>query len=128
MSAPRITVLEPYPARFTLPEIAETFAASRESANIVHDLVGGGVGISLLRAAPRAGTLTLYYPDRDAAYAAFNLLSERAAFTFDEDYLAPETLPSFMLFAVVGRGATIRLDTETGTRWLVDVEFQELDQ
>lgn len=127
MSTPRIIVLEPEPFRSTFPEVLETYVASRESANIVHDLIGGGVAVALLRAAPRSGILSLYYSDRVTAYTAFNLLSERLTFSLSEDYLNPGTQPGDMQFAVVGRGVSIRLDGETGTHWIVEAEFQELD-
>lgn len=125
--SPRINSLEPEGVwSSTFPRLVLGVEARRESANIAHDLVGGGVAVSLLFPRPRSGVMRLLYMDQAAAYEALALLSRRCLFFYNEDYLDPGQHAADMTFSVVGQGTSVALDATTRRRWLVDVEYQEV--
>lgn len=122
---PRIQTIETTP-QATYPNLVLGEEARRDSLNIVHDVVGGGVAISLLEPRTRSGSLRLFYGDRAAAYYAFDLLSRPVTFSFLENYVSPNPSPRDMLFAVDETGVSIERDELTRRRWIVTVGFQEL--
>lgn len=108
--------------RSTSPALVLGYEAEQESQNIVHDIIGGGIGVSLIRPRPRAGTLELFYlTELDAAQCRFIHAAES---TFS---LSDTELSTIAMTYVVDGSITIRLDDEGRRRWIVSVGYQEVD-
>jgi hypothetical protein len=103
-----MTVLSPY----------ETARASR---NLIHDLVGGGIAVSLVAPRPRAGTLDLLYSNEVDAYAALQLHAEETSFT-----LSDTDAPSVSMQYVVDGDVRLALDEQTLIVWTLSVGYQEV--
>jgi hypothetical protein len=103
-----ITVLSPY----------ET---TRNSRNIVHDLVGGGIAVSLVAPRPRSGTLQLLYDDEVDANAALTLHAEETTFTLSET-----SVPSVSMQYVVEGDVRLALEDSTLLVWILNVGYQEV--
>ncbi|MGN7978105.1 hypothetical protein ACTJJ4_11055 [Microbacterium sp. 22195] len=96
----------------------------RTSPTIVQDVIGGGIAISALQSRPRSGTLRLFYLTESTAVDAFNMHAPAAIFgLYDLDN--PGSWRE-MLYMTVDGGCRITLDETTRTRWIVEVEYQEL--
>lgn len=108
----------------TYPDLYLGWEMRRSSASIVQDIIGGGIAISALQSRPRTGTLRLFYMYESNAVDAFNMHAPRATFgLFDLD--EPGSWRE-MLYVVADGGCRITLDETTRTRWIVEVEYQEL--
>lgn len=92
-----------------------------EGRNIIHDLIGGGIAVSLVAPRPRSGTLALLFPDNATAAAAAQLHRERTTFT-----LAWPDLPSGAMTYVVTDSVAVSKDPDTMKRWLTTVSYQEI--
>jgi hypothetical protein len=97
------------------------YSTAWRSRNIVHDLIGGGIAVSLIAPRPRGGTLDLLYPDEETAYAAVTLHLEETAFTLSET-----DRPHVSMTYVLDGEVTIRLDEDTLEMFVVSVGFQEV--
>lgn len=108
----------------TYPDLYLGWDMRRTSPTIVQDVIGGGIAISALQSRPRTGTLRLFYLDEGNAVEAFNMHAPKATFSlYDLDN--PGSWRE-MLYTTVDGGTRITLDETTGTRWIVEVEYQEL--
>ena len=107
----------------TSPALVLGYDTQRASQNIVHDIIGGGIAVSLIRPRPRAGTLELFYLTEAAAFAALDLHSIESTFS-----LADSDRPAVnMTYALDGSGVQVALDPETRNRWIVSVSYQEVE-
>lgn len=108
----------------TTPTIVDGYEATRTSRNIVHDLISGGIAVTLISPRPRSGTLRLVYAtESDAAFSVL-LHAEETTFTLvddDRDSLA-------MTYVIDGSGVEIALDDESRDVWVVSVGFQEVEE
>ncbi|WP_457100312.1 hypothetical protein [Microbacterium sp. P5_E9] len=104
-----LTVLSPY----------ETLWTSR---NIIHDLVGGDIAVSLVAPRPRSGVLELLYPDEPSAFQCAALHEARSAFT-----LVETDRPSVSMTYVVDGDVTLRLDEDTLELFIVSIGFQAVN-
>lgn len=106
----------------TSPYMVLGYATDRESQNVVHNLIGGDIAVTLVQAVPRAGTLELFYIEEADAWAALALHSTADSFTLvDTD--RPEIGMDYVLSA---GGVGIRLDEQTRDHWIVAVNYQEV--
>jgi hypothetical protein len=64
--------------------ITVPFETSWQSRNVVHDLIGGGLAVSLVEPRPRAGGLELLYLSEASAFAASALHQQESTFTLVE--------------------------------------------
>ena len=104
----------------TSPLLVLGYEATAESQNVVHQLIGGGIAVTLAEANPRTGTLHLLYADEALAFACLAL--HRAATTFT--LTGTSRTPLHMMYAVNGRvGLTL---AENRKHWTVTVVFQEV--
>lgn len=103
-----ITVLSPY-------------AAAYASRNVIHDLIGGGIAVSLVQPRPRSGILSLLYGTEADAIAGAQLHRAETTFTLTEDEPA-----SISMSYVIDGDVEVALDDETLTVWIVSVGFQEV--
>jgi hypothetical protein len=104
-----LMVLSPY----------ETAHASR---NVIHDLIGGGIAVSLVAPRPRAGEIALLYADEATANAARLLHLIPTTFTLTETDVG-----SVGMTYVVDGEILPALDDVTVRRWVLTIGYQEID-
>jgi hypothetical protein len=101
---------------------ALTHEASRESRNVIHNIIGRpDPDVSLAPAGLRTGTLQLLFPALADALACESLAASGVPLTYTDT----EQPSSGMRFVLTG---TVRrtLDPQARKRWTVDVPFQEV--
>lgn len=103
------------PHFITLP-----YETAWDSRNIVHDLIGGGIAVSLVGPRPRSGALDLLYLTEADAFAGARLHQERTTFTLVETDRA-----SVSMTYVVSERVRVVLDVD-GHAWVVTVGYQEV--
>lgn len=103
------------------PTLVLGYQTARESQNVVHDIIGGGIAVTLIRPRPRSGTLELFFTDEAAAFAALELHARETSFT-----LSDTDRPRIGMTYVVDGATNMRL-TEDRKRWEVSVDFQEVE-
>lgn len=103
-----LTILSPWESR-------------RISRNVVHNLTGGDIAVSLVTPQPRSGTMDLLYPDEAAAFACEELHRQESAFTLTET-----DRPHLSMTYVVDGDVGIRLDPDTLTLFIVSISYQEV--
>jgi hypothetical protein len=99
--------------------VLSPWATSWQSRNIIHDLIGGGIAVSLVAPRPRSGTMELLYQTEALAFAAATLHQEETTFTLIDD----QTTNVSMTYVVAGE-VSVRLDEETLKAWVVTVGYQ----
>jgi hypothetical protein len=92
-----------------------------ESRNVIHDLIGGGIVVSLVAPRPRSGSFDLLFADNAAAVAAAQLHREETTFT-----LTWPDLPTGAMTYVTSDSVSVRKDPVTLKRWIVTVGYQEV--
>lgn len=105
-SATPITVLSPYATRW-------------EGRNIIHDLIGGDLAVSLVAPRPRAGTIRYLFEGETEAIACAQLHREESAFQ-----LTDTETPAVSMQYVLDGAAEAALDPDTLQLWIVTVEYQ----
>lgn len=108
----------------TEPDLILGWEQSRAGTSIVQDIIGGGVRISVGRARPRTGTLELFYKFEVDAVHAFDL-HQPALYLKLTDLDNPGSWRE-MSYVVTDGGCRLRLDPTTRRRWIVEVDYQEL--
>ncbi|MFJ6534413.1 hypothetical protein [Microbacterium sp. NPDC091662] len=103
------------------PTLVLGYEASLESKNVVHDIIGGGIGVTLIRPRPRSGTLALFFTEESAAFAAVELHKRETSFT-----LSDTDRPVVGMRYIVDGSVGIRL-TDDRKRWEVSIDFQEVE-
>lgn len=103
------------------PDLVLGYATTRRSRNVIHDLIGGGIAVTLVATAPRSGTLELFYIDEAAAWAALELHTLADTFTL-ADTDRPDVGMTYVLSGDVG----LSLDEQTRDHWVVTVDYQEV--
>jgi hypothetical protein len=95
---------------------------SRDSRNVSHDVIGRDYpDVTLYPASLRTGTITFLCADEDASVEIENLHKAAAVIT----YVSSDNASMSMTYVPSGKIART-LDTGTLTRWLVAVDFQEV--
>lgn len=103
------------------PTLVLGYEATLESQNVVHDIIGGGIAVTIIRPRPRSGTLGLFFTDESAAFEAVELHKRETSFT-----LSDTDRPVIGMRYIVNGSVGIRL-TEDRKRWEVSVDFQEVE-
>lgn len=106
----------------TSPTLVLGYETTLAAQTIVHDLIGGGIGITLIRPRPRSGTLELFYLTEDDAKYSADLHTDELVYTLTTDDL--DSIE--MTYVVAGAGIGLRLDSVTRRRWIVTVSYQEV--
>tara|TARA_R100000365_G_C2744982_1_gene73722 strand:- start:1463 stop:1825 length:363 start_codon:yes stop_codon:yes gene_type:complete len=106
----------------TSPTLVLGYQAARRGRNIIHDLIGDGIAVTLIGSRLRSGTLALLYPAKADAFAAEALLASKATFTLTDTDVA-EVGMSF----VTDGDVTVELDDATRDAWVVSVDFQQVE-
>jgi hypothetical protein len=104
----------------TSPAMIVGYDAIRSSRNIIHDLIGGNIAVTLSAPRLRSGTLVFLYLTHTDAFTALELHAELTTFT-----LTCDTRTEFNMTYVIDGSVEISRDQETG-RWLLSVTFQEV--
>lgn len=104
------------------PALVLGYETSRESQNTVHDIIGGGIAVTLVRPRPRSGTLELFFLTEGDAFDAMTKHSLESSFT-----LSDTDRPSVNMTYVVSGALDLRLDEATRTRWVLSVGYQEVE-
>lgn len=103
------------------PTLVLGYGTSRESLNIVHDIIGGGIAVTLIRPRPRAGTLELFFSEETPAFEALELHSRESTFT-----LSDTDRPAVGMTYVVEGTSDLALDGSR-KRWTLSVGYQEVE-
>lgn len=106
----------------TTPDLVLGYETSRQSRNIVHELIGGGISITLVPASPRSGALQLFYIAEADAWASMALHATADSFT-----LADTDIPDVGMTYVLSGSVDIALDEQTRAQWVVTVNYQEIE-
>jgi hypothetical protein len=101
--------------------VLSPWATAWESRNVIHDLIGGGIAVSLVGPRPRAGEMELLYNTEAAAFASVALHREETTFTLTETDVS-----SVSMSYVVDGSVQARLDETTVRRWVVTIGYQEV--
>lgn len=92
------------------------------SRNVVHNLIGGGIAVSLVAPNPGKGVLSLLYDDVDAALAAIQLHKHPTSFTLVD----PESWWMGVTYILDGDLAPAPEQETRGARWIVKVGYQDV--
>jgi hypothetical protein len=104
------------------PLLVTGYDTSRDSANIVHWIIGReDPDVTLRRAKLRRGTLNMLFATEAQAASCENVHTDPEVFVF-----ADTDLPSIGMRYVVNGPITRGLDPETRELWLVTVAYQEI--
>ena len=101
--------------------VLSPYQTSWKSRNIIHDLIGGGIAVSLVAPRPRSGDLELLYDTEASAYACAALHRNETSFTLTET-----DRPNVAMTYVVDGQVSISLDEATLAMWIVTIGFQEV--
>jgi hypothetical protein len=105
----------------TTPLIVHGYQTERQSQNIIHDLISGGIAVTLIAPRPRSGRLELVYEQEADAYAALEMHAAEDTFT-----LADDDVPSVNMSYVIDGSVSLTLDDETRSLWVLTVGYQEV--
>ncbi|PTT22611.1 hypothetical protein DBR36_01505 [Microbacterium sp. HMWF026] len=106
----------------TAPTVIDGYSTERESRNVVHDLIGGGIATTLILPRPRSGELVLHYAAEVQAWGALALLSNESAYV-----LTDSERPGVGMVFVVNGNVQLALDDDTRETWTVTVPYQEIN-
>lgn len=99
--------------------VRQPYDTSWAGRNVIHNLVGGGIAVALVRPRPRAGRLDLVYNTEDDAFAGATLHTEETSFT-----LADPDAPHIGMTYVIDGSVTVTLDQDI---WRVSIGYQEIE-
>lgn len=105
----------------TTPVLVVGYRTERQSRNVVHNLIGGDIAVTLVDPRPRSGELVLLYDNETDAWAGYNLHGAAAVFT-----LASDEVASVDMAYVIDGTVAIALDDQSQAVWLVTVGYQEV--
>lgn len=100
--------------------VVDSLKTRRASNNKVHQLLSGGVALTIRAAAPRTGELVLLYSSKSAAESARDSFAQPAVFTYVDD------APTESLTFVVTDQVSCEIEPETKARWIVTVPYQSV--
>lgn len=115
------TIIRTSDSAVTTPDLVLGYETQRESRNVVHDLIGGDIAVTLVQASPRAGELRLFYISESDAWTAYELHAPADTFTLSDTDIADIG----MLYVLNGQ-LQIGLDDTTRAQWVVTVGYQEI--
>ena len=101
--------------------VAGPSEASRQSRNVIHDLLDGSIGVSFVAPRPRSSDMVTLYTDRAEAFAAFELLAEETSFTYTNT-----AMPELGMTFVLDGSLDINQDEDRPDIWYVRVGYQEV--
>jgi len=103
------------------PILIRDYQSTQTSGNLIHELLGGEVDVTLREASTRSGSLQLLFPDEATAQACRAAHASAAVFELHQtDATSVE-----MTYVVDGR-LEVAPDEEAENVWWVTVEYREL--
>ena len=107
----------------TVPvDVLFPYEPKHASRNVIHDLIGGDIAVSLVAPNPRSGELALLYVTAADAWAAIALHKHPTTFTLT-DSLSPWM---DMTYVISGDLSPAPERETSGKRWIVKVGYQEV--
>jgi hypothetical protein len=104
------------------PELVlSPYETAWQSRNVVHDLIGGGIAVSIVPPRPRAGVFDALYLTESDAFGCAELHQQPTTFTLTES-----DRPQVGMTYVIEGAVTVRLDEETQNVWIVTIGYQEV--
>lgn len=103
------------------PQLVYGYDTERQSRNVVHDLIGGDIAVSLIAPRRRSGRLQLLFDNEADAFACLALHAQETSFTLDVD-----DVPGVAMTYVVNGTVRLVLDDETHDAWTVEAGYQEV--
>lgn len=104
----------------TVPTAIEGYNPSRESRNVIYDLLDGSIAVAYIPPRPRSGTLRMLYKNQSDAFTAYTLHASPTAFT-----LSSTDVPAMGMTYVLDGNLDIESDAEHGAWWVL-VGYQEV--
>lgn len=108
----------------TAPELVLGWSHTNTAPSIFQDIIGGGVAVTAGRPRPRSGTLRLFYMVESSAVLALQMFLGGGTFAVAD--LAEPGSWKEMLFVLGEAGCQLTLDELTRKRWILEVDYQEL--
>ncbi|MCM3778991.1 hypothetical protein [Microbacterium hydrocarbonoxydans] len=103
------------------PALVLGYQTARESQNIVHDLIGGGIAVTLIAPRPRSGRLELFFLTEADGFGALTKHGLETTFT-----LSDTDRPSVGMTYVTDGSLDLALDDQGRSRWVLSVGYQEV--
>ena len=100
--------------------VGSPYETQWQGRNVVHDLIGGGIAVSLVQPRPRSGDLELLYETEEDAFDCAALHRVETTFTLIET-----SRPHISMTYVVD-GVQVALNPETLHDWTVTIGYQEV--
>lgn len=104
------------------PALVLGYQTSTESQNIVHDLIGGGIAVTLVRPRPRSGRLELLFLQEADGFLALKAHARETTFS-----LSDTDRPEVGMDYVTEGAIDLSLDEQTRKRWVLSVGYQEVE-
>ena len=110
--------------RTSTPDAVQGYDTAIGGRNTVHNLIGGGIAVTIVPPRPRAGELVLFYTTEAAAFDAVDMHRTAASFLLTETDRAPVGM-----YYTLGDNGGVQLALDPGTRdvWTVTVSYQEVN-
>jgi hypothetical protein len=104
------------------PQLIQGYETTTQSTNITHTILGrSDPDYSLGADTPRSGSLSLFFLTRAEAWAAHQLHTAAGVFT-----LTDADLPEINMRYIRAGSMGLTLDSDTLTRWVLDLEYVEV--
>lgn len=104
----------------TSPVAIDGYQTDRRSQNIIHDLISGGIAVTLIAPRPRSGTLYLVYDNEADAAAALAMHEAEDTFTLERDDLSSVNM-TYVIDGVISLAINA-----TRSGWVLSVGYQEV--
>ena len=101
--------------------LVDGYSQTGEAANIVHELVGGTIAVSLAPDLPRTGTLSLLFATPALAETAREFHTTGDVFTLVDS----DTPQASMTYVRQGQ-MSVKINSDVTERWALEVGFQEV--
>lgn len=108
-------------AATSTPTTIDGYEADYEGRNVTHDLIGGGIAVTVVPQRLRSGTLNLFFDTLTDAWDAVELHLSTLTFT-----LTDTDIPQIGMVYVAGT-VSPALEDETRAQWTVTVQYQEVE-
>lgn len=96
-------------------------SAAAETGNVIHRLIGGGRAYTLRPAAPRSGTLRLFFMDAEDAWECYIAHLAAAVAVLDD-----ETHPQRSMSYITAGAVEPEVEPESNQRWYVSIAYAEV--
>lgn len=106
---------------YSEPVMILGYETYQESQNKIHDLIGGGIAVTLVKPRPRKGTLDFFFLNEETATDCLQLHGRESTFMISDEDRAIVTM-----YYVVSGSISMKLDEETRNRWVVSIDYQEV--